>query len=124
MINVYQRELALSSFDCQLHDQVSAYRIVCSLGDGRWLPSVSRRMVERSVTQKFDRLADNLALAHHHGMGHSNHDMIGHAGEARSLDRDLSIVRAGDHQAVDPIDGAIPGDYPHAVIRRAQPARK
>jgi hypothetical protein len=63
---------------------------------------------------------DDPAVLHQAGMRGVNHDVPLHAGDLRPLDGHLAIVSALDHQAVDPVQGPVPGDDAQLEVRRTQ----
>lgn len=67
------------------------------------------------------RLADRRPVAHQKRMGARQHQVAGHAGHPRPLDGDLAIVRSGDEQTVDPIDGMAAGDHADGISHRTKP---
>src|SRR5436853_7710581 len=74
-------------------------------------------MIKAFFPQKLNRLPDNLAFAHHQGMGSVDHNMIRLACQHGALDGNLPIVRSWNEQAVYPIDGAVTGHDSHAKLR-------
>lgn len=49
---------------------------------------------------------DDAAVLHEERVGAADDEVFPHAGDFGGFDRDLAVVGAGNHEAVDPIDGA------------------
>lgn len=66
--------------------------------------------LETTGSQKDDSLGDRFPVFHEKGMGRGEDDVCFHSFDSGPGNRYFAVVRAVDHQAVDPVYGAASGD--------------